>query len=108
MFALLRHASPTPVQTLARSYATKNIFVGNLSNYTTPEELTAIFGKFGKVEAVRRPSPRYGFVEMEEKDAEKAAKFLNGYLHSKRQWDVKLTKATGKPATYTWKAKKKF
>ncbi|KAK9751755.1 hypothetical protein K7432_018094 [Basidiobolus ranarum] len=106
MFAVLRNINPSPMQKLVRAYATKNIFVGNLSNFTTAEDLESIFGKYGKVGAIRRPNARYGFVEMEGAEAEKAAKFLNGHIHSKHQWSVKLAKTSSKRDTYAWSAKK--
>jgi len=62
-----------------------NIYVGNLPYSTTKEELQALFGEFGTVEAARvvidRESGRskgFGFVEMPAEAGKAAIEKLNG------------------------------
>ena len=63
-----------------------NVFVGNLSYQTTPEELEAAFAEFGTVERVSLVRDRdtgqsrgFAFVEMvQDDDAAKAIAALNG------------------------------
>jgi len=70
----------------------KNLYVGNLSNEVTEEDLKANFSEVGKVVSVTIIKDKYtgltrgfGFVEMEaEKDAQEAIKKFNGgELHGK-------------------------
>src|SRR5262245_22863198 len=63
----------------------KKIYVGNLSFRTTEEELTSLFESFGAVESLsiitNRDTGRskgFGFVSMNDDDAEKAIAALNG------------------------------
>jgi RNA recognition motif-containing protein len=64
----------------------KNLFVGNLANEVTDEDLRVNFSEAGKVVAVNIIRDKYnglskgfGFVEMEtEKDAQEAIKMFNG------------------------------
>ena len=62
-----------------------NIYVGNLPYSTTREELEALFGEFGAVQAARvvmdRESGRskgFGFVEMDDESGKAAIEKLNG------------------------------
>ena len=62
-----------------------NIFVGNLSFQTTPEELYATFSKYGAVERVNIIANRdtgqargFAFVEMASEDADRAIAQLDG------------------------------
>ncbi len=62
-----------------------NIYVGNLPYSTTKEDLEALFGEFGAVEAARvvmdRESGRskgFGFVEMDGAAGKQAIEKLNG------------------------------
>ena len=64
---------------------TMNIYVGNLPYSTTREDLEAIFGEFGAVQAARvvmdRESGRskgFGFVEMDDESGKVAIEKLNG------------------------------
>ena len=64
----------------------KNLFVGNLANEVTDEDLRVNFSEAGKVITVNIIKDKYnglskgfGFVEMEsEKDAQEAIKMFNG------------------------------
>ena len=63
----------------------KKIYVGNLPFRATEEELTALFGEIGAVESVSIITDRdtgrskgFGFVSMNDQDAEKAIAALNG------------------------------
>ncbi len=70
----------------------KNLYIGNLANEVTEEDLKANFSEVGKVVSVAIIKDKYtgmtrgfGFVEMEtEKDAQEAIqKFNGGELHGK-------------------------
>src|SRR6059058_2970671 len=73
-----------------------NLFVGNLSFKTTPDELLAAFSQFGNVERVNIVTDRetgqprgFAFVEMTEKrDAETAISQLNGAELNGRNMNV--------------------
>lgn len=73
-----------------------NIFVGNLSYQTTPEELRATFAQFGNVERVNIVTDRdtgqprgFAFVEMTEgQDAQNAIAQLNGAQLNGRAMNV--------------------
>src|SRR5215813_13836462 len=63
----------------------KRIFVGNLSFNTTESDLDGLFGQVGTVESVAIITDRatgrskgFGFVEMNNEDADKAIAKLNG------------------------------
>ena len=63
----------------------KKIFVGNLSFQTTENDLTDLFSQFGEVESVSIITDRdtdrskgFGFVAMNDDNAEKAISQLNG------------------------------
>jgi len=63
----------------------KRIYVGNLSYSTTEDELREAFGEYGKVVSVdilldrnTGRSRGFGFVEMEDADADKAIQEVNG------------------------------
>ncbi|KAK9762055.1 hypothetical protein K7432_012562 [Basidiobolus ranarum] len=105
MFSVIRSLKSSSLQQVARNYATKTIFVGNLSNFTTPEELETTFSQYGTVTNVRRPNARYGFVEMEEEEALEAVKNLDGFVHSDREWSVKISTGASKPNTSSWSGK---
>lgn len=64
---------------------TKKLYVGNLSFQTTEDELENLFAQIGGVESVRIITDRdtgrsrgFGFVEMDDGDADKAIEQLNG------------------------------
>ena len=64
---------------------TKKIFVGNLSFQTTDSDLNDLFAKFGEVESATIITDRdtgrskgFGFVAMNDDNAEKAIAQLNG------------------------------
>lgn len=64
---------------------TKKIYVGNLPFNITEEEISALFGQVGSVEAVSLISDRetgrskgFGFVTMAAADADKAIEQFNG------------------------------
>jgi RNA recognition motif-containing protein len=61
------------------------IYVGNLPFTTTDEELRSLFSEHGTVESVSLPTDRetgrprgFGFVEMNQADAQRAIQSLNG------------------------------
>jgi hypothetical protein len=63
----------------------KTIFVGNLAFKASPDELNALFAKYGTVHSVRIMKDRatrrprgFAFVEMNERGAAKAIKSLDG------------------------------
>lgn len=63
-----------------------NIFVGNLSYQTTPDQVQELFAQFGEVDRVYLPSDRdsgrprgFGFVEMKvDEEGRKAIEELDG------------------------------
>ena len=64
---------------------TKKLYVGNLSFQTTEGDLDELFAQAGEVESVRIITDRdtgrsrgFGFVEMNEENAEKAISQFNG------------------------------
>ena len=64
---------------------TKTLYVGNLPWSTSSEELTDFFGRYGNVVGSRIITDRetgrsrgFGFVEVEDEDAERLAEELNG------------------------------
>ncbi|KAJ3288478.1 hypothetical protein HK104_008153 [Borealophlyctis nickersoniae] len=81
-------ATTTPRSVLlsqVRGMASKTLFVGNLSWTARTDDLAALFSPFGEVKSIRIMTDRetgrsrgFGFVEMEEEAALKAANELNG------------------------------
>ena len=74
---------------------TKKIYVGNLSFQTTETDLNDLFATFGRVETVSIITDRdtgrskgFGFVTMDEEQAEKAIAELNGREHNGRALTV--------------------
>ena len=74
---------------------TKKIYVGNLSFQTTETDLNDLFATYGRVETVSIITDRdtgrskgFGFVTMDEEQAEKAIAELNGREHSGRALTV--------------------
>ncbi|ORX88935.1 hypothetical protein K493DRAFT_410733 [Basidiobolus meristosporus CBS 931.73] len=63
--------------TAIRGYATKSVFVGNLSKKTKPEQLKELFSQHGT---------------MEEAEAEKAVSSINGQSLNDRVLRVELSK----------------
>lgn len=60
----------------------KVVYVRNLKNEVTEDELTALFSPFGKIERVRKLKD-YGFIHFENRDhALKAIEELNGKVES--------------------------
>ncbi len=64
---------------------TKRIYVGNLPFSASEEEVSRLFATYGEVISVSLPSDRdtgrprgFGFVEMENADADKAIQALDG------------------------------
>lgn len=63
----------------------KSIYVGNLPWSATEEEIRNLFGAFGAISAIKLVEDRetgrprgFGFVEMEESEAQKAIEALEG------------------------------
>jgi RNA recognition motif-containing protein len=78
----------------------KSIFVGNLPWSTTDADLSALFAEFGNVISARVVSDKFtgksrgfGFVDMEDADAEKAIAAMAG----KKVGDRELTVNEAKP-----------
>ena len=70
---------------IGQGKANMNIYVGNLPYSTTREDLEALFGEFGAVEAARVVMDRetgrskgFGFVEMADEAGKAAIEKLNG------------------------------
>ena len=70
----------------------KSIFVGNLPWSVTDADLQTKFSEFGNVLSARIVSDKYsgrsrgfGFVDMEDADAEKAIAAMNGYKWGDRE-----------------------
>lgn len=77
----------------------KTLFVGNLPWNTTPDELTSAFGEYGNIVNSRIIADRetgrskgYGFVEVEDIDAEKVITSLNGKEFKGREITVNEAK----------------
>jgi RNA recognition motif-containing protein len=83
--------------------AVVSIFVGNLPWATTDEDLHELFSQYGEVKrakiVVDRETNRsrgFGFVDMEEVDAQKAIDAWNGQVYGARPLTVNL--AQSRPA----------
>ncbi|CAG8710354.1 2552_t:CDS:1, partial [Cetraspora pellucida] len=81
--------------TSQRGFATKTIYVSNVSYTSNEQGLEELGSKFGKVESVRMPrdyegrSRGYGFIEFsQEEDAAKAMEGLNGLEFEGRELRV--------------------
>lgn len=77
----------------------KSIYVGNLPWSATDEELQAKFTEFGNVISARIVTDKFsgrsrgfGFVDMEDADAEKAITAMNGYKWGEREITVNEAK----------------
>ncbi len=77
----------------------KSIFVGNLPWSATDEELKQKFSEFGNVLSARIVSDKYsgksrgfGFVDMEDADADKAIAAVNGQKWGERELTVNEAK----------------
>ena len=73
----------------------KSIFVGNIPWSVTDEELQSKFAEFGKVLSARVVTDKFsgrsrgfGFVDMEDADAEKAIAGMNGFKWGDREISV--------------------
>jgi RNA recognition motif-containing protein len=73
----------------------KSIFVGNLPWSATDDEMKSKFSEFGNVVSARimidkmtNKSRGFGFVEMEDADAEKAIAGMSGYKWGERELTV--------------------
>ena len=80
----------------------KSIFVGNLPWSATNEELQAKFAEFGNVISARvvtdnfsGKSRGFGFVDMEDADAEKAIAAMTGYKWGDREITVNEARPKG-------------
>ncbi|KAJ3105002.1 hypothetical protein HDU97_008610 [Phlyctochytrium planicorne] len=85
-----------------RYYASKTLFVGNLSWATTNEDLGDLFSKYGAVTSARIIQERetgrsrgFGFVEMEDDAALAAMEKLNGTTFQGRDIQVREGNAQG-------------
>src|SRR5262249_12932501 len=82
---------------------TKKLFVGNLSFQTTESDLDGLFTQVGAVESVTIINDRdtgrskgFGFVVMEDADAEKAIERFNGTEFNVRALTVTEARRMGK------------
>lgn len=73
----------------------KKLFVGNLPFSATEDEITELFGQHGTVHSVALINDRetgrprgFGFVEMDDNEAQAAVQALNGYSMGGRQLRV--------------------
>lgn len=92
---LLSAVKFTPRAPRADSGEKKTIFVGNLAFKASPDELNALFAKYGTVHSVRIMKDRatrrprgFAFVEMESRGAAKAIKGLDGVEYMGRNLRV--------------------
>ncbi|GGD73042.1 hypothetical protein GCM10011357_30150 [Lacimicrobium alkaliphilum] len=88
-------------QTMASSFTgeRKTLYVGNLPYRASEQEVSEHFSSHGEVVSVRLMKDRrtgkrkgYGFVEMAEKDAEKAISSLNDTEFQERTLKVRMAK----------------
>ena len=77
----------------------KSIFVGNLPWSATDAELKDKFSEFGNVISARVMTDKFsgksrgfGFVDMEDSDAEKAVAGMNGYKWDEREITVNVAR----------------
>jgi RNA recognition motif-containing protein len=81
-----------------------NIYVGNLSDYTTEDTLRSLFAEFGDIESVKMIKDRFsgkpkgfGFIEMpSNSEADQAIKALNGNRIDGKHIKVKPADSGGK------------
>lgn len=83
--------------------AVVSIFVGNLPWATTDEDLQELFSQYGEVKRAKividretNRSRGFGFVDMEEADAQKAIEAWHGQMYGARPLTVNL--AQSRPA----------
>ncbi|KAF9386174.1 hypothetical protein CPB97_003970 [Podila verticillata] len=68
----------------ARAYATKKLFIGNIAWGTTDDEAKEFFSQYGTLKDAHFPkdpqgrTKGYGFIELEEADADKVIEETNG------------------------------
>lgn len=87
--------------------SSKKMYVGSLNFNSTDEDLSNLFSQFGDVISARviidRDTGRskgFGFVEMEDADAQNAIQNLNGFSFSGREITVNEARPQGeRPAT---------
>ncbi|KAG0329969.1 hypothetical protein BGZ99_009413 [Dissophora globulifera] len=85
----------------ARAYATKKLFVGNIAWGTTDQEVTEFFSQYGELKDVYFPkdpmgrTKGYGFIELEDVEADKAIEEANGREFNGRE--LRVDAATGRP-----------
>lgn len=80
----------------------KSIYVGNIPFKATEEDLESLFGQYGVVESVKFIKDResgkfrgFGFVEMNEDDADKAISAISGLNFMGRNLKVNPAKPRG-------------
>lgn len=83
--------------------AVVSVFVGNLPWATTDEDLNELFSQFGEVKRAKIVTDRetnrsrgFGFVDLEDADAERAIEAWNGQQYNGRVLTVNL--AQSRPA----------
>ncbi|KAF9155932.1 hypothetical protein BG015_007963 [Linnemannia schmuckeri] len=78
----------------ARGYATKKLFIGNIAWGTTDDEAKEFFGQYGTLTDVYFPkdpqgrTKGYGFIELDETEADKLVKETNGREFNGRELRV--------------------
>ena len=82
--------------------SSKKLYVGNLNFKTTDDDLRNLFSQFGDVISARviidRDTGRskgFGFVELEDADAQNAIQNLNGFSFSEREITVNEARPQG-------------
>jgi len=77
----------------------KKLYVGNLPFSTTDEEVRELFGQHGDVHSVNLITDRetgrprgFGFVEMEDEDADSAVQALDGTVFAGRNLKVNVAR----------------
>jgi len=84
-FLLERSACPETIYLYTQKFMAKKLFVGGLPYSTTENELTDLFAQAGAVDSaviikdkMTGESKGFGFIEMNDEDAEKAISTLDG------------------------------
>lgn len=91
----------------------KSIFVGNLPWSATDEELRAKFSEFGNVISARIVTDKFsgksrgfGFVDMEDSDAEKAIAGMQGFRWGERE--ITCNEARPKSESHRGRRERRF
>ena len=87
----------------------KSIYVGNLPFSANDEEVHNLFSPYGEVQSVKLINDRdtgrfrgFGFVEMNDADAQKAIEALNGNLFGGRNLRINLAEEKPQRPKRSW------